>query len=180
MMERHQVPTGKIKIGISSCLLGNAVRYDGTDKYSQHITRAFANQFELVPFCPEVAIGLGVPRPPLQLVSVGDGIRMRGVEDPRQDVTSDIQGYAQSVLPQLDKLSGYIFKCRSPSCGVEDVPVFTTDGTISARLASGLFAQAIQDLLPELPLSNEETLLDARACSDFIAQVQNYHQARQT
>jgi uncharacterized protein YbbK (DUF523 family) len=104
---------------------------------------------------------------------------MRGVEDPQQDVTSDIQSYVQNMLPDLDRLSGYIFKCRSPSCGVEDVPVFTTDGTVSARLTSGLFAQGVQQFLPDLPLSNEETLLDTRARSDFISQVQNYHQARQ-
>jgi uncharacterized protein YbbK (DUF523 family) len=165
----------RAKIGVSSCLLGNAVRYDGSDKYCQYLTRAFGEQFELVPFCPEVAIGLGVPRPALQLVSVGDRIQMRGVEDPRQDVTSDIQNYAQSVMPELDKLSGYIFKCRSPSCGMEDVPVFETDGTISTELASGLFAQAIQDLLPDMPLSNEEALLDVAAREVFMARVLGYH-----
>jgi uncharacterized protein YbbK (DUF523 family) len=100
---------------------------------------------------------------------------MCGVEDPQQDVTSDIQSYAQSMLPELDKLSGYIFKCRSPSCGVEDVPVFDTDGVISTELASGLFAQVIQDLLPDMPLSNEEALLDVAAREVFMARVLDYH-----
>lgn len=169
----------KAKLGVSSCLLGNEVRYDGSHKYCQYIADTLAEKFELIAFCPEVAIGLGVPRRPIQLVAVGDSIRLRGVEDPELDVTSDIQAYAQSLLPQLDKLSGYIFKSRSPSCGVADVPVYLVDGSAAPEPASGLFAQAIQDLLPDLPLSNEETLLDAKARSDFILRVQNYHQARQ-
>lgn len=173
------VEQARAKIGVSSCLLGNAVRYDGTDKYSPHITEALGEAFALIAFCPEMAIGLGVPRPPIQLVSVADGIRLRGVNDPQQDVTSDILAYAQSIFLELEALSGYIFKARSPSCGVTDVPVYRVDGSTTAELASGLFAQAIQELLPDLPLTNEEALLEGRARSDFISRVQNYHMTRQ-
>ena len=169
----------KAKIGVSSCLLGNAVRYDGSHKYCRHIADAMDEQFALIAFCPEMAIGLGVPRPPIQLVSIADRIRLRGVDDPQQDVTRDIQAYAQSISPELETLSGYILKARSPSCGVADVPVYRVDGSTTAETASGLFAQAIQNLLPDLPLSNEEALLDEEARSDFISRVLSYQQSKQ-
>ncbi|WP_126456617.1 DUF523 domain-containing protein [Sulfuriflexus mobilis] len=169
----------KTQIGISSCLLGNKVRYDGSDKYCQHIADAFAGQFALIAFCPEMAIGLGVPRPPIRLVSIAGGVRLRGVEAPQQDVTRDILAYVQEVSPQLAMLSGYIFKSRSPSCGVADVPVYREDGSIESASASGLFAQAIQALLPDLPWSTEEALLEEAARTDFISRVLHYRQARQ-
>jgi uncharacterized protein YbbK (DUF523 family) len=168
----------RAKIGVSSCLLGNAVRYDGSHKYCQHIADALGEQFALTAFCPEMAIGLGVPRPPIQLVFVKGEIRVRGVANPEQDVTRDIQAYAQSISPELEALSGYIFKARSPSCGVADVPAYRPDGSAAAETASGLFAQAIQNLLPDLPLTNEEALLDGNARSDFISRVLGYQQSR--
>lgn len=163
-----------LRVGVSSCLLGNAVRYDGTDRYCPHIAEALGEQFSLIAFCPELAIGLGVPRPPIQLVLVGDAIRLCGVTEPQRDMTNAMLSYVQGILPQLETLSGYVFKARSPSCGVADVPVYRSDGSCTAEHASGLFAQAIQDLLPDLPLSNEEALLDAQARTDFISRVRDY------
>lgn len=169
----------KPKLGISSCLLGNAVRYDGSHKYCRHIVDAMGERFALIAYCPEMAIGLGVPRPPIQLVSAADGIHLRGVDDPQQDVTRDMQVYVQSISSELETLSGYIFKARSPSCGVGDVPVYQPEGSIAAETASGLFAQAIQEFLPSLPVTNEEILLDEEIRSDFISRMLSYHQARQ-
>lgn len=169
----------RAKIGISSCLLGNAVRYDGSDKYCPHIVASLADKFELIAFCPEVAIGLGVPRPAIQLVAVNGEIRARGVANPQQDVSQALRDYAQSIRAELDGLSGYIFKSRSPSCGVADVPVYQTDGSATAAIATGLFAQAIRELWPALPLTNDETLLDEEARGDFILRVQNYRMTRQ-
>ncbi len=168
----------RVKIGVSSCLLGNEVRYDGSHKYCSHIVDSLGEQFSLISICPEVAIGLGVPRSPIQLVSMDDRIHLRGVDRPQQDVTDDMHAYVQTVLPELNNLSGYIFKARSPSCGVADVPVYNVDGSLMAEKASGLFAQALQKLFPELPLSNEEALLDEETRSDFVSRVLGYHQVR--
>lgn len=170
----------RAKIGVSSCLLGNEVRYDGSHKYCSHVVDILSDEFALIAFCPEVAIGLGVPRAPIQLVSMDDRIHLRGVDEPQQDVTHDMQAHVQKVLPELKNLSGYIFKARSPSCGVADVPVYSVAGGLTAEKVSGLFAQAVQKLFPELPLSNEEALLDEETRSDFVSRVLSYHQSRQT
>ena len=169
----------RARIGVSSCLLGNAVRYDGADKYCRHIVETLSEAFILVAFCPEVAIGLGVPRPPIQLVSVNGEVRARGVANPQQDVTHDLQGYAQAISPELENLSGYVFKSRSPSCGIADVPLYQADGSSAAEHVDGLFAGAIGKMLPALPLTNEEALLDEQRRKDFISQVLRYHKARQ-
>ena len=169
----------KPAVGVSSCLLGNEVRYDGTDKYCPYIVDALGELFSLTAFCPEVAIGLGIPRPPIQLVSMDDEIHLRGVDEPHQDVTDEMQAYVQGLLAELQSLSGYIVKARSPSCGLADVPVYNVDGSPVTENASGLFAQAIQELFPELPVTNEEAMLEEKARNDFISQVLNYFQARQ-
>ena len=109
----------KIPVGISSCLLGQTVRYDGGHKYDVYINRRLADFFDFRPFCPEVAIGLGTPRPPIRLVTTSDGLRVRGVKDPSRDVTEQLCDYGNRVAAKQAELCGYIFKSRSPSCRKE-------------------------------------------------------------
>mgnify|MGYP003486032397 CR=1 FL=1 len=89
--------SARIRIGISSCLLGQEVRFDGGHKHNGYITESLGQFFEFVPFCPEVAIGLGIPRPPIRLVRHGQAIEARGVKDPALDVTDKLTAYAGKV-----------------------------------------------------------------------------------
>ena len=169
--------SARIRIAVSSCLLGSEVRYDGGHKYSAHIVATLGKQFDLVPFCPEVAIGLGVPRAPLRLVQGLHGARARGIADPTLDVTDRLAAYAKTVAAELHDVSGYIFKARSPSCGTENVPVHDANGTPVAA-GAGIYAATLRALLPELPIEDEERLMDPVIRENFIDRVLIYHRSR--
>jgi len=174
-----KIETGqeKIPIAISSCLLGQEVRYDGGHKYNGYITETLGKYFEYTAFCPEVAIGLGIPRPAIQLVQVGDAIRVRGNKDPLLDVTQQLQDYARQVVPQLDGYCGYIFKRASPSCGMERVKVYRDGNLIGTD--RGIFAASIMLALPELPVEEEGRLMDPVLRENFIERVFVYHRWQQ-
>src|SRR3569832_1847803 len=108
----------KVRVGISACLLGERVRYDGNHKHDAYITGTLAKVFEFVAVGPEVAIGMGVPRPPIQLVGEAAQPRAIGVGDPALDVTAALTAYGRRMAVELDDISGYIFKAKSPSCGL--------------------------------------------------------------
>ena len=167
----------KIPIAISSCLLGEEVRFDGGHKHNAYITQTLGEYFEYTAFCPEVAIGLGIPRPTIQLVQIEDGIRVRGSKDPRIDVTEQLQAYARSVAPALEAYCGYILKRASPSCGMERVKVYK-NGT-PAGTSSGVYAAVIMQALPELPVEEEGRLMDPVLRENFIERVFVYHRWQQ-
>jgi len=167
----------KIPIAISSCLLGAEVRYDGGHKHNAYITQTLGRYFEYTPYCPEVAIGLGIPRPTIQLVQVGDGVRVRGSKDPQLDVTQQLQDYAQRVVPALSGICGYIFKRASPSCGMERVKVYK-DGNLFGT-DRGVYAAAIMQALPDLPVEEEGRLMDPVLRENFIERVFVYHRWQQ-
>lgn len=169
----------RIRVAISSCLLGQPVRYDGAHKHNSYITETLGQFFEFVPFCPEVAIGLGVPRPPIRLVAVGrHGLRARGIKDASLDVTDQLAAYAETVAAKLANVSGYILKKDSPSCGMEGVKVYSARGKPSGS-ASGLYAAALMAQLPELPCEEEDRLMDPCLCESFIERVLAYHRWQQ-
>ena len=160
------------KVGISRCLLGDAVRYDGTDKRADDLLRDIGAHVEWVPVCPEVEIGMGTPREPIQLVARPDGVlsgtervRMIGAES-GIDWTDRMTAWARDRVRELERLdlSGYIFKARSPSCGIGDVP--------------GLFARAVVEAMPDLPIADEDQLSDARARAQFLSLVGSYQSRR--
>lgn len=167
-----------IYIGISSCLLGEEVRYDGSHKHNGYITRTLGEYFEFVPFCPEVAIGLGVPRPPIRLVRTEQGIRARGVKDPELDVTDSLAAYAAQAGEQMTHVSGYLLKRASPSCGMERVKVYTEAG-MPVDTDSGIYARALMDQWPELPVEEEGRLMDPVLRENFIERVFVYHRWQQ-
>lgn len=164
----------EIVIGISSCLLGQAVRYDAGHKHNRYITGNLGDYFTFRPFCPEVAIGLGIPRPPIRLVQTAGGIRVRGVDDPARDVSDALRAYAQQTLAQLQDISGYLFKKGSPSCGMERVKVYDEQG-VTVDKGRGLFANTVIEALPELPVEEEGRLMDPVLRENFIARVFIYH-----
>lgn len=167
----------KIPIGISGCLLGQAVRFDGAHKWDACINETLSRYFEFVPFCPEVAIGLGVPRQPIGLVSGRDGVRVRGVSDPGLDVTDALATYARRVSSQLSGIGGYIFKRASPSCGMEEVDVYGEDGQIVAQ-GKGLYAKVLMENHPLLPCEEEGRLGDPILRENFMERVFAFHRWR--
>jgi len=170
--------SNRLRIGISGCLIGQEVRYDGGHKHNEYITRTLGQFFEFVPFCPEVAIGMGIPRPTLRLVKAGSAVHARGVKDPALDVTGKLVAYADKVSPQVLKLSGYILKKNSPSCGMERVKLYSTRG-IPVGTATGLYAGRLQHLHPELPFEEEGRLMDPVLRESFVERVFIYHRWQQ-
>ncbi|TAN48430.1 MAG: DUF1722 domain-containing protein [Methylococcaceae bacterium] len=156
-------------IGISSCLLGYAVRYDGGHKRHSYIEQTLGQYFQFRPFCPEVECGMGVPRPAIQLRATGQGIRCVGVNDPALDVTACLQTMAAQQDDWLGGVCGYIFKKDSPSCGMERVTVYRGDA--AQKTGTGIFADYVKQRFPLLPLEEEGRLGDPALRENFIQRV---------
>lgn len=163
-----------IAVGVSACLLGEKVRYDGGHKRDNYVADVLGRYFRFVPVCPELDIGLGVPRETLRLVRTRDGIRMiapgSGV-----DHTATMREYAKRRTRQLRELGlrGYILKKNSPSCGMTRVKTYTEAG-MPAPADRGLFAEALMTLLPLLPVEEEGRLNDPPLRENFIVRVFAY------
>lgn len=159
------------KIGISACLTGLRVRYDGAAKLQEHIVNFFADKAELIPVCPETGCGLGVPRETIHLV--GDPALPRlETTATRRDITAQMQAGIEPTLTELAVLhdiKGFIFKARSPSCGYKDTPVWQADG--SSVIGQGLFAQAVSLNLPQLVCADEEQLKTLTQLEAFWRQI---------
>jgi uncharacterized protein YbgA (DUF1722 family)/uncharacterized protein YbbK (DUF523 family) len=165
----------KPRLGISACLLGEKVRYDGGDKRDCFLTETFGRHVEWVPVCPEVEIGMGIPREAVRLV--GDPPKPRMIaERSGKDWTAQFNPFAAKrvqALTALD-LAGYIFKKNSPSCGMERVRVYNSKG-VPTRQGRGLFAAAVMRELPLLPVEEEGRLNDPALRENFIERVFAYY-----
>ncbi len=159
----------KIPIGISSCLLGQNVRYDGGNKHDSYITGTLSAYFDFQPFCPEVGIGLGTPRPTIHLVKSDDSVRCVGIKNPEMDVTDQLRGHAGHLKNLHADLCGYILKKGSPSCGMERVKVYT--GTQANKNGIGIYAEEMMRLNPLLPVEEEGRLGDPLLRENFIQRV---------
>ena len=157
-----------ILVGISGCLLGQQVRYDGSHKYHSYIERTLGQYFEFRSFCPEVEAGLGIPRPAVQLRQIEQQIRVVGVKDHTLDVTDALSA---------EGLCGYILKKDSPSCGMERVKVYRHD--VPARNGVGVFADYLQQHFPTLPIEEEGRLGDPALRENFIQRVFIRHRWQQ-
>lgn len=161
-------------IGVSACLLGEPVRYDGRGRRDAWVSEVLARDFALESICPEMAIGLGVPRPPIELVARAGRIAALGVEDPGTEVTDALEALAAAVAGRLGAvLAGYVFKARSPSCGVGSVPLHAAPSGRVIGMTSGRFAAALQRALPGLPVAEEAGLGTAAARRDFLARARD-------
>jgi uncharacterized protein YbgA (DUF1722 family)/uncharacterized protein YbbK (DUF523 family) len=171
-------PREEIRIGISSCLLGHKVRYDGGHKKDSLVTGALSKFMTFVPVCPEVEVGMPVPRPAVRLIRLGGQVHL---VDPRHDVdhTEAMISWSDAKARELAKLdlSGYILKKDSPSCGMERVKVYSEKGP-GVRDGVGLFAQALLRRLPLLPVEEEGRLNDAPLRENFIERVFAYRRLR--
>ncbi|MDT8397479.1 MAG: DUF523 and DUF1722 domain-containing protein [Pseudomonadales bacterium] len=164
----------KIKVGISSCLLGQAVRYNGGHKHSETCSGDLGRYFDYVPVCPEVGIGLGVPRKPIRLVGDPADPRAVGVENPDFDVTARLQDFGRKKAPELADLSGYIFIKGSPSCGLFRVKVYRRNGYPEATAGTGIYAKVITDSYPLLPVEEDGRLQDPVLKENFVTRVFAY------
>ncbi|HBP10676.1 MAG TPA: hypothetical protein DD452_01935 [Nitrospina sp.] len=163
----------KLKLGVSSCLLGESVRYNGEHKRDSTVIDLLGQQFEAVPVCPEVELGMGVPREPVRLVANdASSERMVGSESGK-DWTQAMVDFNSIKLEALrqQNLSGFIFKSRSPSCGPGNVPLHHEQEKSSTV---GLFAHALMQYFPSLPVIDEEALQDEIVRQDFVARVIQY------
>ncbi len=168
----------KIRVGISSCLLGEEVRFDGGHKRDSYVTGTLSDYFDFVPFCPEAGVGLGIPRQPIRLVRRGEEIRAVGVKTPELDPTDDLAAFAHQTAGELGEVSGYILKNASPSCGMERVKVYNEKG-MPERNGVGIFAGALMERLPLLPVEEEGRLGDPVLRENFIERVFVYHRWQQ-
>lgn len=172
--------SGDIRVGISTCLLGQEVRFDGQHKRDAFVTNQLAQHVRFVPVCPEVELGLGIPRPPVRLVDRKDGVGTR-LEEPRsgRDLTEAMNAHAADRVAGLEEqdLSGYILKKDSPSCGLFRVRLYN-DKEVPERTGRGLFAEALVRAMPELPVEEEGRLHDPRLRENFIERLFAYRRLK--
>ena len=163
------------RVGISACLLGSRVRYDGGHRRDPYCAEVLPTVLELIPVCPEVEAGLGVPRPTIQLRRIGHQIRLVRSDDDAVDVTGAIGAVAECRNSTLDQLSGFILKHRSPSCGTREVPVSDANGEPLDRSGTGVFARRFAELRPLVPLEEEGRLDDPLLRENFLRRVFALH-----
>jgi uncharacterized protein YbgA (DUF1722 family)/uncharacterized protein YbbK (DUF523 family) len=166
----------RVRLGISACLLGQEVRYNGGHKRDAFLTDVFGRYVDWVDVCPEVEIGLGTPRPSMRLVRIGRGeesqVRLVTPET-GVDHTEAMRSWAARRVEELAglDLDGYVLKKDSPSCGMERVKLYPEEGGAPAKEARGVFAEALLGRLPHLPVEEEGRLNDPPLRENFIARV---------
>jgi uncharacterized protein YbgA (DUF1722 family)/uncharacterized protein YbbK (DUF523 family) len=167
-----------LRVGISACLLGAEVRYDGGHKRNEFLVEIFGRFVEFVPVCPEVEIGLGTPRETLRLEQANSAIRIVGGKS-KLDRTPAMTSYASRRTSALarEELCGYVLKKDSPSCGMERVRVYGASG-MATRNGVGLYAAALLNRFPNLPVEEEGRLTDAHLRENFVERVFAYHRLR--
>ena len=162
-------------LGIGSCLAGNAVRYNGDTKRPNEHVRDICEHFETRAFCPEMGIGLGVPRPPIHLVGEPGAVRVLDVATHQHDYTEQIRGYARQVIDTAPDICGYVLVKGSPSCGYGRVKRYSMDGHPLASDQHGIFASALGAIDPLLPLEDDGRLNDPGLRESFVTRALTYH-----
>ncbi len=169
----------KIPVGISSCLLGEEVRHDGGHKHARYCTQVLSRHFEFRSLCPELEAGLGVPRPAIHLREHSEGLRLITTSGDA-DHTQAMQDWNVAILPELSDLRGYILKAKSPSCGMERIRIHNDNGRVIRRDGRGMFAQALMERYPLLPVEEEGRLNDDHLRENFVERVFVYDDWRNT
>jgi uncharacterized protein YbgA (DUF1722 family)/uncharacterized protein YbbK (DUF523 family) len=160
-------------IGISSCLLGQKVRYDGTAKRNSWLVDQLGKHVDYQPICPEMAIGMTTPRPPIRLVGTPEHTRVVGVDDPSVDVTEELEDFALNTATSLEGLSAYVFMSKSPSCGMERVKLYNAKGHAEKK-GVGVYARVIMASLPNLPCEEEGRLNEPMLRENFVNRIYAY------
>jgi len=159
------------RIGVSSCLLGEKVRFDGGHKRDHFLTDTFGQFVDWVPVCPEVECGLPVPRESMHLAGDPEAPRLVTTKT-NEDMTARMKQWARGRLKELDneELSGFVFKSKSPSSGMERVKVYGSSG-MPRKVGVGIFARAFMDAFPLTPVEEEGRLHDANIRENFVERV---------
>lgn len=173
-----ELANAPIRIGISACLLGQTVRFDGGHKRDSFLADTFGRFVEWVAVCPEVEMGLPVPRDTLRLTAIGEEVRLV-MPKAGADHTEAMRSYSRERLRELagESLGGYVLKKDSPSCGMERVRVYGPGG-MAQRSGRGVFAAALLQAFPLLPVEEEGRLSDPHLRENFVERVFAYHRMR--
>ena len=168
-----------LKIGVSACLLGQKVRYDGGHKLDRFLTDTLGQYVSFVPVCPEVECGLGIPRESMHLEGKPEAPRLVTTKT-KKDLTDQMLQWAKQRLKELEKenLCGFIFKSKSPSSGMERVNVFNEKG-MPLKKGSGLFAAAFMRHFPLIPVEDDDRLHDPKIRENFIERIFTLQRWRQ-
>ncbi|ABE56118.1 protein of unknown function DUF523 [Shewanella denitrificans OS217] len=172
-LSSHFTPE-KIQVGISSCLLGQKVRFDGGHKNSYYCDVTLREHVEFVPVCPEMSIGLGAPRKSIRQVRDGDTLLIQS-GDGSLDVTDKLNTFSQQKVAELDFLGGYILCAKSPTCGMERVTEYKIGTNNGSKAGVGVFAKVLMETYPHLPVEEEGRLNDLVLRENFITRLYAYH-----
>ncbi len=161
-----------IRVGISACVLGQPVRFDSGHKISHFVTKELAQFFDFISVCPEVGMGLPVPRPTIRLMSDEERISLVETKDASQDHTAALLDYSHKKIEQLQEqnLAGYIVCAKSPTCGMERVKVYNVNGG-AEKNGVGLYTQQLMQRMPWLPIEEDGRLNDPVLRENFVARV---------
>ncbi|PSJ46839.1 hypothetical protein C7I36_02735 [Zobellella taiwanensis] len=162
-----------IRVGISGCLMGQQVRFDGGHKRSDFCTEELARFVEFVPVCPEMAIGLGTPRPSIRLINREGELIAQTARG--EDVTAALREYGRRMAEGFSGLSGYVLCAKSPSCGMERVRVYHDSGKGNAKEGTGLYAAELMRALPLLPVEEDGRLNDPVLRENFVTRLYALH-----
>ena len=169
--------TTKPVLGISGCLTGSAVRFDGGHKRMSFVMDELAQWVNFRPVCPEMAIGLPTPRPALRLIMTTSGeTQMRFSHAPHEDVTQKMADFTADFLPKIGDLAGFIVCAKSPSCGMERVRLYDENGNRGRKEGVGLFTAALLETWPWLPVEEDGRLHDPVLRENFVERVFALHQ----
>ena len=157
-------------LGVSACLLGQSVRYDGDHQRDTWLVDVLGRHVDFLPMCPETAIGLGVPRSPIGLFSTPGGVRVQRLDDRSLDYTQAITRHAHRATRELRNVSAYVFMERSPSCGIGTAKLYDPRGRFRRR-GTGIHAAVIRDRRPELPMIQSSDLGDPARCENFVSRL---------
>lgn len=165
-----------IPIGISACLLGENVRFDGGHKRMAFAVNDLAPWVRFEAICPEMAIGLPTPRPALRLVKINEGeIALRFSNQTEGDLTAAMQDFSSRRVSGLEHLCGYIVCAKSPSCGLERVRVYDADSKNNRKSGTGIFTTELQRQFPWLPIEEDGRLCDPAIRENFVERVYTLH-----
>jgi len=158
--------------------MGANVRYDGGHCYTPLLVEQLGDQFDLRPICPEVGIGMSIPRNPIQLINSDQGTCARGTVNKSIDVTEKLERFALACLQEKPIIYGYVFKSHSPSCGVHNTNVFNESSQLLDSGGTGIHAKTIIENRAGLPVADENQLQETRSIEDYCERVISYYKSQ--
>ena len=167
----------KIPVGISACLLGDQVRFDGGHKRLTFATDDLAPWVRFEPVCPEMAIGLPTPRPALRLVKVEDDeLQLRFSDGREGDLTAAMRDFTRQRIARFENLCGYIVCAKSPSCGMERVRIYEPEGKNNRKAGRGIYTGQLMATFPWLPVEEDGRLQDPHLRENFVERIYALHE----